>query len=238
MNFSEKMLLGAEKFGLSIDKGEISKFSQYYALLLEWNEKMNLTSLTEEEEVVEKHFLDSLTCMAIPQIKDCGSLIDVGTGAGFPGIPLKIMYPEKRVTLLDSLKKRVGFLEAVSQELKLEGISAVHGRAEEMGQKKEWRESFDLAVARAVAEMRILTELCLPFVKLGGYFMAMKGPQGEEELKNAEKAITILGGKVESVSWFSLPFTGADRTILLIKKVKSTPPAYPRRPGTPEKKPL
>lgn len=238
MEFTEMLDRGAKELDIALSGQMLEKCALFYSLLLEWNQRMNLTALKEPGEIVEKHFLDSLTCTKITVLRDSLSVLDVGSGAGFPGIPLKIFFHEKRFTLLDSLKKRVGFLDTVINELNLSGIMAVHGRAEEFGQKKEARGQYAVVIARAVAELRVLAEFCMPLVQLGGSFIAMKGPQGEAELESAQNAVKLLGGTLEEVRSFNLPFTNACRTIIVIKKTSHTPPQYPRRPGLPEKKPL
>ncbi len=223
----------AEKINVMLTEKQLDQFVLYYELLTEWNQKMNLTAITKPEEVVQKHFVDSLTCLNTGLIK-MGRLIDVGTGAGFPSIPLKIACPSIEMVLLDSLQKRLAFLEEVKQELGLEGVSFVHGRAEDAGQNPEFREQFDFAVARAVAPMNVLAELCLPFVKRGGYWIAMKGSQGQAELEQAEKAISLLGGKTKAI------FTTVidSHTVISVEKTENTPKKYPRKAGTPSKNPL
>jgi len=228
---------GAAAFGVSIDENIQEKFSTYTRLLLEWNEKVNLTAVTEEREIIVKHYLDSLSLGSLAEF-DGKRMIDVGTGAGFPGIPLKICYENLDVTLLDSLEKRVRFLDVVIDALSLKNIRAVHGRAEEYGIKPEYREKYDYAVARAVAGLPVLCEYCLPFVRTGGLFIAMKGPSVEEELQEAGKAISVLGGELVGVRKFVLPFSDYERSVVLIKKCRHTPAGYPRKSGKPTKSPL
>ena len=214
--------------GVKVDDVKIAKFDKYKDLLLEWNEKINLTAITEEKDIIIKHFTDSLTCLKY--IDDNASILDVGTGAGFPGVPLKIMRDDCDITLLDSLNKRIKYLNDVIDKLNLQKISAIHGRAEELGKKKEYREKFDIVTARAVANMRVLSEYCLPFVKIGGSFIAMKGSNVEEELKEAESVIEKLGGKVENVEKIVLNSNEEIiHHIVEIKKIKNTPNDYPRR---------
>ena len=221
----------------------ILSFRKYAEMLKEKNKVMNLTSITDDEGIALKHFIDSLTIASYvdeEQSKVKGrkvSLIDVGTGAGFPGIPLKINKPDLDLTLLDSLAKRLTFLKEVCGELGLENVKFVHSRAEDAGKDKKYREKFDIAAARAVANLPVLCEYCLPFVRKGGCFIAMKGKL-EEELKDAEKAISILGGKIETVKEFQLPGTDADRTIVVIRKIKETPARFPRQAGKPSKEPI
>lgn len=212
------------------------KFNNYMNLVFDWNEKINLTAIKEEDEFVLKHFIDSLTVKDF--ITDGSSVIDVGTGAGFPGIPLKIYNNSLKITLLDSLNKRVKFLDEVIKDLDLKDIKAVHGRAEDISRMKEHREKYDVSISRAVAQLNVLVEYLLPFVKVGGKCICMKGPNAEEEVKNAKNAIKILGGEVESVNKFVLPGTDMERNIIVIKKIKNTNNKYPRKAGTPTKEPL
>ncbi len=210
----------------------------YNRLLLEWNQKMNLTAITAPQEVAVKHMIDSLSCYRADIFTDGASVVDVGTGAGFPGIPLKIYRPAIQLTLLDSLNKRLNFLQTVVDSLGLDGVALVHARAEEAGQNKLYREKYQVAVSRAVARLNILCELCLPLVKTGGWFVALKGAQYEEEAREAAAALTALGGSIELVQPVSLPGLADKRAVIYIRKVAATPPGYPRKAGTPEKKPL
>lgn len=214
------------------------QFAIYYDILCEWNEIMNLTAITQFDEVVEKHFLDSLALGAYLKMKGNLKLIDIGTGAGFPGIPLKIVYPQLHVLLVDSLNKRVRFLNEVIQRLNLSNIFAVHGRAEELARKNEYREQYDLCVSRAVAHLASLSEYCLPFVKTGGVFAAYKSSDIADEVEQSKKAIQILGGKLKNVEVFQLPETEYSRSFVMIDKVKNTSKKYPRKAGTPVKCPL
>ncbi len=226
----------AKQIGVKITPAQAEQFQAYLELLLEWNEKINLTAITDPQEVVEKHFVDSLTLLAHCKLKPGAKVIDVGTGAGFPGIPLKILRPDLQLTLLDSLNKRLTFLGEVCCAL---GIQAerVHKRAEEAGLDHKMRESYDVAVARAVAPLNVLCEYCLPLVKMKGYFLAMKGPGAKEELAEAENALELLGGTdVETIS-LSLP-TAGERNIVAVQKKKFTPKGYPRHGGTIAKHPL
>ena len=225
----------SKKINIEISNEMAEKFEEYKNLLLAWNEKINLTAITDENEIIIKHFIDSLTIEKyIPQN---AKIIDVGTGAGFPGIPLKIVRDDLEIVLLDSLQKRVNFLNEVIKECGLKNIIAVHGRAEDFGQDKKYRESFDIATARAVANLATLTELCTPFIKVGGSFVCMKG-DATEEIKNAEKAIKELGMKKEKIDTFKLVGNDADRTIIIYKKEKSTPNKYPRKAGVPSRNPI
>lgn len=230
--FKEKLLKKCPE----LTKKMQQQFEDYMKLLLEWNEKINLTAITEEDDIILKHFADSLTILKyIPQGE---KIVDVGTGAGFPGIPVKIVRDDVEVTLVDSLNKRILFLEDVIQKLKLKKVETLHFRAEEFGQNKKYRESFDIATSRAVANLSILVEYLLPLLKIGGTCICMKGAEIEEELENSKKAIQILGGKIEKVEEFTLPGSDIKRNIVIIKKIKETPKKYPRKPGTPAKDPI
>ncbi len=232
------------KAGLQADETAEARFLQYNDLLVETNRSLNLTAITEFEEVVTKHFLDS--CMLIrdreelfgDKTKEPLRLADVGTGAGFPGLPIKIMRPEIRLTLIDSLRKRVDFLQNTVGRLGLQGVECVHARAEEAGRDPALRESFDVAVSRAVAKLSVLLEYVLPFVKINGLFVAYKSKDTEEEILEAQKALGILGGEVEKVSDFTLPGTDHQRSLVYVRKTAPTPEKYPRRAGKPEKSPL
>lgn len=228
-------------FHLQLTEEQLKKFYRYFELLEEKNKVMNLTAITEECEVVTKHFVDSLSLARVFPELESGrefSVIDVGTGAGFPGIPLKIVYPNLQVTLLDSLKKRVCFLQEVCGQLELEEISAVHGRAEDFGRDKRFREAFDLCVSRAVANLATLSEYCLPFVKIGGLFVSYKSEDVGEEVKGAESAIKQLGGEIKSIQSFKLPKTDMGRSLIVIEKVRKLSGKYPRKAGIPSKEPL
>ncbi len=222
--------------GLSDEQS--NQFEKYFELLTEWNEKINLTAITEEYDVITKHFLDCLMCKESGVIAEGASVIDVGTGAGFPGIPLKIADSSLKVTLLDSLAKRLNFLNEVISELKLENIETVHARAEDGGRDESLREKFDIAVSRAVANLSTLSELCLPFVKVGGYFVSMKGPGAEEEIAAAKNPIKILGGRVERVVPYDIPTTDLQHNLVIIKKIAPIPQKYPRQAPKPVKMPL
>ncbi|CVK18580.1 MULTISPECIES: 16S rRNA (guanine(527)-N(7))-methyltransferase RsmG [Sporomusa] len=237
-SFQELVANAAAEYGLQLTNGQIAAMDTYYRLLLEWNEKMNLTAITEPHEVAVKHMIDSLSCYREEIFTAAARIVDVGTGAGFPGIPLKIFQPELELILMDSLNKRLNFLREVAGNLGLQGVAFVHARAEEAGKNKQHRESYDIAVSRAVARLNVLCELCLPMVKVGGWFIALKGAQYEDEVHEAAKALTILGGKVADIRPVSLPGLADKRAVIYIKKVAATPPSYPRKAGTPEKKPL
>ncbi|MCF2555679.1 16S rRNA (guanine(527)-N(7))-methyltransferase RsmG [Faecalicatena contorta] len=235
-----KQILDKKLRDLSIELNDDQKeqFIHFYKLLVEWNKVMNLTAITEPDEVVEKHFIDSLSIIKAVEMKDIHTLIDIGTGAGFPGIPLKIAFPDIEITLLDSLNKRVKFLNTVIDELKLEKISALHGRAEDFAKKDDYREKYDICVSRAVANLSTLSEYCLPYVKIGGMFVPYKSGEIDEELNNSKKAVQILGGNIADVVKFQLPGTDIGRSFIRINKTKNTPKKYPRKAGLPSKEPL
>lgn len=229
---------GLSDLKIELNDRQIEQFLLYYERLIEKNKVMNLTAITEYEEVIHKHFLDSLSLVLAPAFKKTGSLIDVGTGAGFPGIPLKIAFPELNVVLLDSLNKRVNFLNEVIEELGLTGIKAIHGRAEDAGRNPEYREQFDYCVSRAVANLATLSEYAMPFVKPGGYFIPYKSGKAEEEVKESGNAVKLLSGKLEDTISFVLPNTDMERTLILIQKTAPIHKKYPRKAGTPQKEPL
>lgn len=233
--FSEELENAAKQIEIELTKEQIEKYYNYMNLLLEWNEKINLTAIIEPREIILKHFVDSLTIAKY--IKDDEKLIDVGTGAGFPGIPLSIVKENTDIVLLDSLNKRINFLEEVKENLKLENITTIHGRAEEFGKNKNEREKYDIATSRAVASLNILLEYLLPLVKVGGRAICMKG-SNIEEIENAKNALEILGGKIEKIEEITLPNSDIKRNIIIVKKVKNTPSKYPRKPGTPSKEPI
>lgn len=229
---------GLANWKIELSNKQMEQFLLYYERMVEKNKVMNLTAITDFEEVVYKHFLDSLSLIQASIFLGKGNLIDVGTGAGFPGIPLKIVFPDLEVVLLDSLNKRIGFLNEVISGLGLKGISAVHSRAEDAGRKPEYREKFDFCVSRAVAHLSILAEYGLPFVKQGGYFIPYKSGNIEEEIKESEYAIKTLSGKIEEKISFSIPNTDIERTLILVKKAAPIQKKYPRKAGTPQKEPL
>lgn len=233
-NFYKKMAEESEKIGIKLPNEQLNEFYEYMQLLLEWNEKMNLTAITDPEEVIKKHFVDSITIKKY--IKEENRLIDVGTGAGFPGIPLKIVDKSIKLTLLDSLNKRINFLNEIIEKLNLKEVNTIHSRAEEYAKNKA-RESYDVAVSRAVADLPILLEYLMPYVKLNGICICMKGPKAQEELERSKKAINILGGKLEKVEKITID-EEMERNLIIIRKIKDTPNKYPRKAGIPTKNPI
>ena len=233
---------GLDQLKIQLTQEQKEQFIKYYEYLIEKNKVMNLTAITDYDEVLLKHFLDSLSLVKvqdfIPEKLSGKTVIDIGTGAGFPGIPLKIAFPELGIVLLDSLNKRINFLDEVIEMLQLRKIEAVHGRAEDYARQKEFRENFDFCVSRAVANLSTLSEYCLPFVKQGGYFISYKSGKIEEELSNAENAVKVLGGNVKEVVKFSLMDTDMDRSFVVVEKKKTTPKRYPRKAGLPSKEPI
>ena len=229
---------GCRELGITLDEIQKKQFTDFYEYLVEKNKVMNLTGITEFQEVLVKHFLDSLACVKAVDMSRIKRIMDIGTGAGFPGVPLKIAFPHLEACLLDSLKKRVNFLEETFQLLKLENITAIHGRAEEYAKNKQYRETYDLCVSRAVSNLATLSEYCLPYVKTGGYFISYKSGTVQEEVEQAQKAVKILGGKIQDVVYFQLPDSEIQRSLVVIEKIKATPGRYPRKAGTPLKEPL
>lgn len=235
---TEKLEESLKEWDIVLSEKQIQQFLSYYTLLIEWNKVMNLTTITEFDEVIEKHFIDSLSLIKAVSLDGNQRILDLGTGAGFPGIPLKIAFPDLEIVLLDSLNKRIKFLNEVILQLGLENITAIHARAEEFGRKEEYREAFDLCVSRAVANLATLAEYCMPFVKVGGKFIPYKSGKIEEELQDSKKAVSVLGGKIEEVKAFSLPDSDIERTLVIIKKEKETAKKYPRSAGKPSKEPI
>ncbi|SDZ91106.1 16S rRNA (guanine(527)-N(7))-methyltransferase RsmG [Selenomonas ruminantium] len=236
--FKEELTKAAAEYGISLNDTQMEQYNRYFELLVEWNEKINLTAITEPKEVAIKHMIDSITAYDESLFKDGTTVIDVGTGAGFPGLPLKIFCPEIKLTLMDSLNKRIKFLQTVVEELGLKDVECVHARAEEGARNKKYRESFDIAVSRAVARLPILCEYCLPFVKKGGHFIALKGMQYHDEADEAAKAIKVMGGSKTEIRPVKLPELDDKRAVITITKTMPTPKAYPRKAGTPTKNPI
>ena len=237
-SFQNKLKEEMKHIDIILSDKQLKQFDQFYQMMIEKNKVMNLTAITQEEEVIRKHFVDSVSCVKICNVDKVSSVIDIGTGAGFPGIPLKIVYPDIHFLLVDSLKKRIGFLEDVIQALELSKIKAVHGRAEDLARDKSYRSHFDLCVSRAVANLSTLTEYCIPFVKDGGYFISYKSQKGKEELELAKNCFRTLGCSLEEAFEFQLEGEDAERLLLKIRKDKKTPRAYPRKSGVPSRDPL
>lgn len=240
-SIKQEFLKNAEELGISIDEKMLSFFDIYYKNLIEWNAVMNLTAITEEKDVYEKHFLDSLTITKIVSretlVQGC-TLLDMGTGAGFPGLPIAIVFPNVKVILMDSLNKRIRFLEDTVQKLGLTNVTCIHARAEELAKNKNYREKQDLCCSRAVANLATLSEYCLPFVKKGGYFISYKTEQVQNEIEQSRKAVKVLGGDHVETVFFTLPGTNYQRSLVKIEKVSATPSKYPRKAGTPGKEPI
>ena len=233
-----QFLSDLEKLNIALSDKQVEQFLKYYELLVEWNSFMNLTAITDFDEVCKKHFVDSVSLIKAMDLTKEMSVIDIGTGAGFPGIPLKIVFPNLKITLLDSLNKRIKFLDTVIEELALANINTLHGRAEDFAKPGKLRETYDLCVSRAVANLSTLSEYCLPYVKVGGFFVSYKSEKIEEESEAAKKAISILGGKVKDQVAFHLPDSDIYRNLYMIEKVKETNKKYPRKAGLPSKEPL
>ena len=229
---------GCQELGITLDEVQKKQFTDFYEYLVEKNKVMNLTGITEFQEVLIKHFLDSLACVKAVDMSRIKRIMDIGTGAGFPGVPLKIAFPHLKVVLLDSLGKRVKFLNHVIEELQLEDITAIHGRAEDFARKEEYREQFDLVVSRAVANLSSLSEYCIPYTKINGAFIPYKSGKIEEELEQAKKSIFLLGGKLENTIKFQLEGSDIERSLVIIRKETKTAKKYPRKAGMPVKEPL
>ncbi|MDF2999992.1 MAG: rsmG [Bacillota bacterium] len=227
-----------EEMNIPYEQGMIDQFQRYMELILEWNEKVNLTSITDHTEFIIKHYVDSVVICKCAQFQDAKKIIDIGTGAGFPGIPLAILYPDKEFLLLDSLNKRIKIIQELAAEIGLQNVSFCHGRAEELAHKKEYRERFDLSVSRAVANLAVLSEYCLPFVRLGGWFAAYKSAAADEEIESSKKAVTLLGGEIKENYRPKTNGFDLDHRILMIYKNRKTLAKYPRKAGTPAKEPL
>ncbi|MGM0971212.1 MAG: 16S rRNA (guanine(527)-N(7))-methyltransferase RsmG [Bacillota bacterium] len=234
----EQFTAALEEKGMTLSPMQLEQFETYFRMLVEWNEKMNLTSITEKEEVYLKHFYDSISASFFIDFHKVTTICDIGAGAGFPSIPLKICFPHLHVTIVDSLQKRITFLNELAKGLNLQDTTFYHDRAETFGQRKEKRESYDLVTARAVARLSVLSELCLPLVKKEGLFVALKASAADEEMQAGKKAVTVLGGEVVEKHSFVLPLEESERNIIVIEKKKQTPKKYPRKPGTPNKSPI
>lgn len=237
MDYKQLLIEGCRKVGVDIDDAKAEAFLKYKDLLIEWNKKINLTSITEEKDIIIKHFIDSIAIIKYIKLTN-KKVIDIGTGAGFPGIPLKIIDNSIEVTLVDSLNKRIIFLNEVIQQLNLKNIFSIHSRAEDLGINNNYREKYDICVSRAVANLSTLCEYSLPLVNVGGVFISQKGPNIEDELNESKKAISVLGGELEKVERIQLPFTDIIHTIIFIKKVRQCPVKYPRKSGKPTKEPI
>jgi len=234
----ETLKAEVEKIGVTLSEDELNKFQIFHDALLEYNAVMNLTAIKDEYEIIVKHYVDSLTLGETGFLKDGASVIDIGAGAGFPSVPNAIVHKNVRFTMLDSLNKRVSFLNEVISRTGLENASAIHQRAEDAGRNKLYREKFDVAAARAVADLAVLSEYALPFVRVGGVFLAMKGTAPDGEIRNAKKAVSLLGGKIEDVREVKIDSLNLNHTIAVVRKIKETASKYPRKAGTPSKNPL
>ncbi|WP_297429618.1 16S rRNA (guanine(527)-N(7))-methyltransferase RsmG [Clostridium sp.] len=238
MNFYDLMCQSSEDVGIQLSKEQFEKFIDYMKLLQEWNEKINLTAIIEDGEIIKKHFIDSIKSFKRVEFKNAGNLIDVGTGAGFPGLPIAIMKEDIKVTLLDSLNKRIKFLNTVITKLGLSNVTTIHSRAEDGARDSKFREKFDIATSRAVANMSVLSEFCLPYVKVGGNFIALKGPSVEQEIDQSLNAIKILGGELVNICEVNIEGTELRHNLVVVKKVKECPKVYPRKAGLITKNPL
>lgn len=236
--FRQYVKQGAKELGIELSEAQIEMFCVYRSMLVEANRVVNLTSITDDQGIAVKHFVDSLSCLQVAGAGDWRSLVDVGTGPGFPGLVLKIMKPDARVVLLDSVRKKVDFVRDVVDSLDLNGVETIHGRAEDLGKAAEYREKFDLAVGRGVASMSALAEYCLPLVRVGGRFVAMKGPRVMDEMGEGSKAIEILGGGQPKLHNLSLPYEAGERILVVVRKERKTPKKYPRKAGVPARRPL
>ncbi|HEY8892425.1 MAG TPA: 16S rRNA (guanine(527)-N(7))-methyltransferase RsmG [Clostridium sp.] len=238
MKYFDILNEASNNVGLEFNEKKYDEFMRYKDLIKEWNEKINLTAIKEDEEIIKKHFIDSMKVFKFDQLKNAKSVIDIGTGGGFPGIPMKIIKPEINIVLLDSLNKRIKFLNEVIKDLQLENIKAIHGRAEDFAQEFQYREKFDIAVSRAVANLTVLSEFCIPYVKVGGYFVAMKGPAVEDEIKLSKNAIRMLGGKIEHIEKVYIEDSDLNHNLVIIKKIAGTQKKYPRKAGMVTRNPL
>lgn len=238
MEFYNIMKTACDEVSMEFNEKKYENFIKYMRLVQEWNQKINLTAITEDDEFIKKHFIDCIKAFKSDELKNARTVIDVGTGAGFPGLPIAIMDENIEVTLLDSLNKRINFLNLVVRELGLKNVTTIHSRAEDGARKKELREKFDVATSRAVANMAVLSEFCLPYVKLGGHFVALKGPAIEEELDNSRNALGVLGGNLKDVKKILIEGTDLNHNLVIVEKIKICPKTYPRKAGNVNKKPL
>ncbi len=238
MNDIDIFIEGLKELNINLNDNQKRKFNEFKELIKEWNKKINITAITDDKEIYIKHFIDSLTIMNTDVIASGDRIIDVGTGGGFPGIPIKIVDDSLDITLLDSLMKRINFLGNVINKIELNNTVAIHARAEDYGKDKKYRAKYDVAVSRAVAPLNILAEYCIPFVKKDGYFIAMKGSNVESEVLDSKRAISILGAEIQEIKKFILPYSDISHSLVIIKKIKDTPTKYPRNPGKPKKNPL
>ena len=238
MNFYDLMSKSTENVGLQLSKEQYEQFIDYMKLLQEWNEKINLTAIVEDEEIIKKHFIDSIKAFKRDELKNANTLIDVGTGAGFPGLPIAIMKADLNITLLDSLNKRINFLNTVISKLGISNITTIHSRAEDGARDSKLREGFDIATSRAVANMSVLSELCLPYVKVGGNFIALKGPSVDQEIKESANAIRILGGDLINICEIGSEETELKHNLVVVKKISKCPKQYPRKAGSITKSPI
>lgn len=238
MEYFDILNEASNNVGLDFNEKKYQQFMRYKDLIKEWNEKINLTAIKEDEDIVKKHFIDSMKVFKFDGLKDAKNVIDIGTGGGFPGIPMKIMKPEINIVLLDSLNKRIKFLNEVIKDLELKNISAIHGRAEDFAQEHQYREKFDVAVSRAVANLTVLSEYCIPYIKVGGFFVAMKGPAAEEEIKCSQNAIRKLGGRIEHIEKVQIEDSDLKHNLIIISKISGTHRQYPRKAGIVSKNPL
>lgn len=234
----KQLELAFEQLNIKANSDTTHKFEQYMKLVLAWNEKVNLTAITDEENFIKKHFVDSLLCAEFDELKNAKTVIDVGTGAGFPGVPIALIFPDKQFLLIDSLNKRIKILKEMLNELGVSNVEVLHSRAEDLAHKKEYREKFDICVSRAVANLAVLAEYCLPFINIGGFFISYKGSDIEEELDGAKKAITLLGGKITDIRNTSIDDFDLNHNMIIIRKEKQTQSKYPRKAGIPAKEPL
>lgn len=238
LDLKELLYKSSMEIGKELNESQLLQFIKYKDLLLDWNKKVNLTSITDEKEIILKHFVDSISVSCGIDIKAGTSIIDVGTGAGFPGVPIKIVFPETNITLLDSVNKKLLFIESLINELGLKDIRCVHSRAEDGGNNVKFREMYDMCISRAVANLTVLSEYCLPFVKVGGVFISLKGPEVDEEIEVSKQAVKILGGEIEEVKKIEIPYTDIKHTLIIVKKVRQTPLQYPRKAGKASKNPI